>query len=222
MSDLAYGTNRLFLVSYDKFKHRQQLLLDQLRPFKVESAGLLTLWEEPFLDLGVIGTDAELIRCFWPKRGRQPPNAYVMFKNGSYPTDFSISKREISLSLKHMTAYYYSLVFDLLPISVLEDDAIVNATHSHVWPEAFRSAPKDWSLILAGWCLARSVPPEYGHYLAGRRGRNRHPLCSYGYLISAIGVMGMFRGIHRTRAQPHTHRRTHLSCVTDRQRWGRG
>src|SRR5690606_6377451 len=70
-SDLAYGTNRLFLVSYDKFKHRQQLLLDQLRPFKVESAGLLTLREAPFLDIGVIGGDAELIRCFWPKRAPQ-------------------------------------------------------------------------------------------------------------------------------------------------------
>ncbi|ELR14748.1 uncharacterized protein ACA1_390950 [Acanthamoeba castellanii str. Neff] len=194
-SDLGYGTNRMFLVSYDKFKHRQQLLVDQLRPYEVESSGLLTLWEAPYLDVALIGSDAELIRCFWPKRAPQPPKAYVKFKNGSYPADFSISKREISLSLKHMTAYYYSLVFDLLPVSVIEDDAIVNATHAHVWPAAFRSAPKDWALILAGWCLARSVPPEYGDYLAGRRGRKQPPLCSYGYMISAIGVMGMFRAV---------------------------
>jgi hypothetical protein len=205
-SDLGYGTNRMFLVSYDKFKHRQQLLLDQLRPYEVESSGLLTLWEAPYLDVALIGSDAELIRCFWPKRAPQPPKAYVKFKNGSYPADFSISKREISLSLKHMTAYYYSLVFDLLPVSVIEDDAIVNATHAHVWPAAFRSAPKDWGLILAGWCLARSVPPEYGDYLAGRRGRKQPPLCSYGYMISAIGVMGMFRG---TAAHDHTTAHAH-------------
>ncbi len=179
-SDIGYGTQRLFLVSYEKFKPRQQQVLDQLRPYDLESSGMLMLWEEPHLDVAQINNDTAMISCFWPKREK-----YV------------VSKREMSLSLKHMTLYYYALLFGLLPASVIEDDIIVNPSLTHVWPSAVRSVPDGWALIQAGWCLSeKGLPPEYGEYLTTAKNRERHPLCTYSYLISSTGVMKAFQSMY--------------------------
>jgi hypothetical protein len=48
----------------------------------LESAGMLTLWEAPYLDIGVIGSDVELIRCFWPKRAGLFDMSFILQERG--------------------------------------------------------------------------------------------------------------------------------------------
>ena len=132
-SPLGYGTNRIYVVTFNKFKARQQEVRERFAPYRVIDANMTEWWEAPYLDVDRINGSTDMLQCFWPNRR---------------PGD-TISKKEISLWLKHVTIYYHALLLGYTPVTVVEDDVLIRGSSIHVWQETFSE-----------------LPPELGDHLA--------------------------------------------------------
>lgn len=181
ISAVGYGTRRLYVVAYNKMRHRQADLRRELAPYHVVEAGLVEWWEAPHLDVARVfngsgggGAGDGVIKCFWPNR--KPGDA--------------LSKKEMSLFLKHASTYYHAVVFNLTPVTIFEDDARINKNVKY-WPEAINAAPSGWGMITVGggWGIHGRTP--HGSHLSQKYpgGRGGH-----GYIVSSIGAMQILRG----------------------------